>query len=138
VEIPGGNCYHFSMNLSSKSIIASGAVLGAIAVMAGAFGANALNGKVSPEMLEVFKTGSQYQMYHALGLIGVGIVYHLWQNKLIRIAGWLFLIGILLFSGSLYLLVLLNTQWLGAITPLGGTAFIVGWVLLAIGVWRAE
>lgn len=111
--------------------------MGALAVIAGAFGAHTLNGRVTPNMLEVFKTGSQYQMYHSIGLIAIGLVYNIWDNKLIRIAGWLFLAGIILFSGSLYLLVLLNTSWLGAITPIGGTAFIVGWILLAIGVWRA-
>ena len=102
-----------------------GAILGGLAVAAGAFGAHALRGTVTPERLEVFETAVRYQMVHALALLAAG---PLGAGK----AGWAFLAGIVVFSGSLYGLVLLDQRWLGAITPLGGLLLIAGWVLLAV------
>ncbi len=90
-------------------------------------------------MLQTFQTGVTYQMYHALGLVGVGILLARFStdgSAWVGGAGWLFVVGTLLFSGSLYLLALTGTTWLGAITPLGGVAFLLGWLALAIGVWR--
>jgi len=107
-----------------------------IAVATGAFGAHSLKQHVSPEMLEVFVTGSRYQMYHALALLAVAWAYHRWDNPLIKLSGWLFIVGIVLFSGSLYLLALLNMSWLGFITPFGGLSFLIGWILLAVGVFQ--
>lgn len=108
-----------------------GALSGLISVAAGAFGAHALRARLSPEYLAVFETAARYQMYHALGLLAVAWAVARWPGALSQWAGWLFLAGTVLFSGSLYALALTGARWLGAITPLGGIAFLVGWVLLA-------
>ena len=111
-----------------------GALSALIAVAAGAFGAHALRERLAPDMLAVFETGARYQMYHALGLLAVAWAVARWPGSAAGLAGWLFLAGTLLFSGSLYLLTLTGQRWLGAITPLGGLAFILGWAALA---WAA-
>ena len=111
-----------------------GAASAAIAVAAGAFGAHALRERLAPDMLAVFETGARYQMYHALGLLAVAWAVARWPGSTAGVAGWLFVAGTILFSGSLYLLALTGTRWLGAITPLGGLAFIAGWAALA---WAA-
>jgi uncharacterized membrane protein YgdD (TMEM256/DUF423 family) len=114
-----------------------GALAAAIGVALGAFGAHGLKTRVEPEMLAVFETGARYQMYHALGLLAVG-----WAatrapgSSAISLAGWLFLCGIVIFSGSLYTMTFTGMRWLGAITPLGGLCFITGWVALAVGMWK--
>ena len=113
------------------------AVLGAlsafIAVAAGAFGAHTLRSRISAEMLAIFETGARYQMYHALALLGTALAVLNWNHSFLPIlAGWLFLAGVVLFSGSLYLLVFSNNRRWGAVTPLGGIAFIAGWVCLAL------
>ncbi|HSB68598.1 MAG TPA: DUF423 domain-containing protein [Candidatus Methylomirabilis sp.] len=113
-----------------------GAWLAALGVAAGAFGAHILRTRVTPEMLAVFETGVRYQLIHALGLLGVAWAASRWPGAATRLAGWLFLGGTLLFSGSLYLLVLTGTLAFGAITPLGGLALIGGWLVLAWAVWR--
>ena len=99
----------------------------------GAFGAHGLKAVLTPAMLEVYKTGVAYQMWHALGL-GLIAVFHQQapDDKLLHRAGWLMFAGILLFSGSLYLLAVLNLKWLGMITPLGGVAFLAAWLLVAL------
>jgi uncharacterized membrane protein YgdD (TMEM256/DUF423 family) len=104
-----------------------GATSAAIAVAAGAFGAHALRARVAPELLVVFETGARYQMYHALALVALGLSNVVGRDPLFRMAGWLFLIGTLFFSGSLYALVLTDTRWWGAVTPFGGVAFLGGW-----------
>jgi uncharacterized membrane protein YgdD (TMEM256/DUF423 family) len=109
-----------------------GAVSAFIAVAAGAFGAHALRARLSPDLLAVFETGARYQMYHALGLIAAAWATARWPGSLTHWAGWLFIVGTLLFSGSLYALALSGVRWLGAITPLGGVAFLVGWLCLAM------
>lgn len=122
---------------TAKFCLFAGSLAAALAVMLGAFGAHALRRSVSPEMLTVWHTGVEYQFYHALGLLLIGsLALQIASAPWLRAAGWLLLIGIVLFSGSLYLLVLSGQRWLGAITPVGGTAFIAGWVTLAIGLWR--
>lgn len=99
----------------------------------GAFGAHGLKNVLSPELLTVYQTGVTYQMWHALGLMGISLVHQQSpESKLINWAGWLMFIGIILFSGSLYLLVILNLKWIGIITPIGGVSFIMAWVLIAI------
>ena len=113
-----------------------GAILAGIAVGLGAFGAHALRGTLSPEDLVTFETGVRYQMYHALALLGVAWAVGRWDTVLLEWAGWLFLLGTLVFSGGLYILVLTGQRWLGAVTPLGGLAFILAWVLLASAVLR--
>ena len=113
-----------------------GALLAGIAVGLGAFGAHALSGTLGPEDLVTFETGVRYQMYHALALLAVAWAVGRWESVQLEWAGWLFLFGILVFSGNLYILVLTGQRWLGAVTPLGGLAFIAGWLLLASAVIR--
>ena len=111
-----------------------GAVSAFIGVAAGAFGAHGLKGRIEPELLAVFETGVRYQMYHALALIAAAWAYARQPTKVTAAGGWLFVLGIIVFSGSLYLLSLSGVRWLGAVTPLGGLAFLAGWVCLA---WAA-
>ncbi|MEO6056003.1 MAG: DUF423 domain-containing protein [Gemmatimonadales bacterium] len=108
-----------------------------ITVAAGAFGAHALRARLSPELLAAFETGARYQMYHALGLLAVAWAASRWPGALAQAAGWLFLTGTVLFSGSLYALALSGVRWLGAITPLGGAAFLAGWICLALATRQA-
>jgi len=121
-----------------KKYIATGAVLAAIAVALGAFGAHGLKKIVSAETVQIFQTGVQYQMYHALALILAGFLYEKFSPRLVKTAGILFLIGIILFSGSLFVLTAgkaaENTAFdrVGIITPVGGLAFIGGWLLLFV------
>jgi uncharacterized membrane protein YgdD (TMEM256/DUF423 family) len=121
---------------SGRFFISAGAVSAAIAVIAGAFGAHALADLVPPVRLATFETAARYEMYHALGLVLVGLLAERRTGRGLEWAGKLFLIGTALFSGSLYLLVLTQTPWLGIITPFGGVAFIAGWLTLAVAVWR--
>lgn len=114
-----------------------GGVFGGLAVMAGAFGAHGLRGRLSPDLLSVFETGARYQMYHALALIAVALLLERRPSGPLRASGWCFAGGTVVFSGSLYLLALTGTGWWGAVTPLGGVALIVGWGLLAYGLWRS-
>jgi len=109
-----------------------GAVSALIAVAAGAFGAHALRARLTPEYLSVFETASRYQMYHALGLLAVAWAVTRWPGVLPVWAGWLFVAGTVLFSGSLYLLALTGARGWGAVTPLGGAAFLIGWVCLLL------
>lgn len=113
-----------------------GALSGLIAVAAGAFGAHTLRDHLSADMLATFETGVRYQMYHALALLFAAWATTRWPGSFTTAAGWLFVIGTLIFSGSLYILSLTGLRWLGAITPLGGVAFIGGWLLLALAAWR--
>lgn len=114
-----------------------GAVLAGVAVAAGAFGAHGLRGRLAPDMLAIFETGVRYQMYHALALLVVGLLASRAPTPTLTLAGWCFVAGVVIFSGSLYVLALTGTRWLGAITPLGGLAFLAGWALLAMAAWRA-
>ncbi|MFN0117481.1 MAG: DUF423 domain-containing protein [Elusimicrobiota bacterium] len=104
----------------------------ALAVILGAFGAHGLKNKVTPELLVIFETGNRYHFYHGFALLVTGILSFIKNGTQINTAGILFTIGILIFSGSLYLLTLTGVRWLGAITPIGGLSFIVGWIFLAI------
>lgn len=110
-----------------------GAVLGGLAVAVGAFGAHGLKTRVSAELLDIFEVGVRYHMYHALAILALGVAAPaLWNSKWARLAclGWTF--GVVVFSGSLYLLTLTGMRWLGAITPIGGVALIAGWAMAAI------
>ncbi len=122
----------------SRALFSLGALLGALGVAAGAFGAHELRARVSPEILAVFETGVRYHLIHALALLAVAWASTRWASAAIRVAGWLFVAGILLFSGSLYALTLTGVREFGAITPFGGVAFILGWLLLAWGVWKSQ
>jgi uncharacterized membrane protein YgdD (TMEM256/DUF423 family) len=113
-----------------RTFLLIGALAGFIGVGFGAFGAHALKGRLSAEMLGVFETGVRYQMYHAFAVLIVALAAARFDGWMVRAAGWAFTTGIVLFSGSLYALALTGVTALGAITPLGGLAFLVGWALL--------
>jgi uncharacterized membrane protein YgdD (TMEM256/DUF423 family) len=120
------------MPATAKLFIALGAGAGALGVVLGAFGAHALKARLPSELLAVYQTAVQYHLLHALGLVAIGIVaVHLPASAPLKWAGWLMAAGIALFSGSLYLLAATGARWLGAITPLGGIAFIAAWLALA-------
>ncbi|MEX1020995.1 MAG: DUF423 domain-containing protein [Litorilinea sp.] len=120
-----------------KTFIMLASLFGGLAVAFGAFGAHALSDRLSASLLNTFEIGVRYQFYHALALIAVVVVLGRWPQSVAAVwAGWLFVAGILIFSGSLYILVFSGIRWLGAITPIGGVAFIAGWALLAWTAWR--
>jgi len=122
----------------AKRFILLGALAGALAVVLGALGAHAGRARLAPELLRVFETALQYHFWHALALVAIGIVaIHLPASNALKWSGWLMLAGIVLFSGSLYVLAFMGVRWLGAVTPFGGMAFIAGWVLLAAAAARA-
>ena len=116
---------------------AAGAALGGLGVVLGAFGAHGLQARVAPEQLAVFETGVRYHLIHALGLLAVAWAASRWTGAWVGVAGWLFVAGIVIFSGSLYVLVLTGARWLGAVTPIGGLCLIAGWAVLAVGALRA-
>lgn len=105
-----------------------------LAVAAGAFGAHALRDRLEPELLAIFETGARYQVYHALALLAVAWAAARWPGTAAAAAGWLFVAGTMLFSGSLYALALTGHRWLGAVTPVGGLCLLAGWLALA---WAA-
>jgi uncharacterized membrane protein YgdD (TMEM256/DUF423 family) len=109
-----------------------GAVSAMLAVAAGAFGAHALRARITPENLAIFETGARYQIYHALALLAAGWAVSRWPGSLPVYAGWLFVSGSILFSGSLYILALTGVRWWGAVTPIGGLAFLAGWLCLVL------
>jgi uncharacterized membrane protein YgdD (TMEM256/DUF423 family) len=113
-----------------------GALSALLAVGAGAFGAHGLRSRLGPDLLAVFETAARYQMYHALGLLAVAWATTRPGGALAVWAGWLFVAGTVVFSGSLYLLALSGLRWLGAVTPIGGLAFLAGWLLLALAAWN--
>jgi uncharacterized membrane protein YgdD (TMEM256/DUF423 family) len=117
----------------ANTFMLAGAMLGFLGVAAGAFGAHGLRGRLSPEMLIVFETAVRYQMYHVFALlITAAVIGRMGDARLLSIAGWSFVAGVVLFSGSLYALVFTGIGRLGAITPIGGLAFLIGWACLAI------
>lgn len=122
-----------------KTFLKTAAFLGALSVASGAFGAHALKERLAADVLAVYETAIRYQFYHVFALLAVGILYKDFPNKWVHNAGKFFIAGIILFSGSLYLLTALkgmgndNMNWIGAITPLGGLCFILGWLFLADG-----
>ncbi len=117
---------------------AVGAIAAAIGITFGAFGAHALKSRVTEDLLSVFEIGVRYQMYHALALLAVAWAAGRWPGNLPHASGWLFVLGILLFSGSLYLMTLTGVRWLGAITPIGGLCFILGWIALAMAALKGS
>lgn len=120
-----------------KVFICIAAISGFLSVALGAFGAHALKSRLDSHYLEVWSTAVSYQMYHSLALLFVALLLMKWPNtSLLNISGYGFLFGIVVFSGSLYLLCLTGTKWLGAITPIGGVAFLVAWACLAYAAWR--
>ena len=115
-----------------RTFVLIGALAGVAGVGLGAFGAHGLRGRLSPEMLAVFETGVRYHMYHALALVATAALMGRLDGRLVNAAGWLFTAGIVLFSGSLYVVALTGIGVFGAITPIGGLAFLAGWACLAI------
>lgn len=128
----------------NKSFLKTGALLGALTIIFGAFAAHAIKSRVNAETLAIFETGVRYQMYHVFAIILVGIIYKDFPFKSMLWAGKLFLAGIILFSGSLYLLTYFkaagkeNMYWLGAVTPFGGICFIVGWFLILKSFYKTK
>lgn len=120
-----------------RNLLISGSLLAAVGVALGAFGAHALRGRLDPALLATWQTAVQYHLAHALGILLIALLipklgmHATWS-------GWLMVAGIFLFSGSLYLLAITGVRWLGAVTPLGGLAFIAGWLLLAFAAWKSS
>lgn len=126
-----------AMTSPQKWLLLMAALLGFISVAAGAFGAHALKNRLNAEMLAIFEVGTRYQMYHALAmciLVGFSLLV---PSLLALLSGWMFLIGTLIFSGSLYLLAFTGVRSLGAITPIGGVFLLIGWICFAIAIYRA-
>lgn len=121
----------------SRLFLILGSINAATAVTMGAFGAHSLKPKMPEDMISAFQTAVQYHFYHSLGLIIIGLLtIYFKPEKHFHIAGWIMFTGIILFSGSLYILSTTGTRWLGIITPIGGIAFIISWVVIAITVWK--
>ena len=114
-----------------------GALSAFVGVAAGAFGAHGLKSRLGEDLLAIFETGVRYQMYHALALLAAAWAASRWPGGLTTAAGWLFVAGTVIFSGSLYALSLTGQRWLGAVTPIGGLAFLAGWLCLAAACWKS-
>ena len=122
----------------SRIFITSAAISGFLATCLGAFGAHALKSKISMDMLAVYQIGVSYQFYHSLALLLLGLLMIHYDNKYLRLSGVMFGVGILLFSGSLYLLAITSVHFLGMVTPIGGLCFLAGWLLLCLGMNRTK
>jgi uncharacterized membrane protein YgdD (TMEM256/DUF423 family) len=123
---------------TSKLFLILGGINAALVVMLGAFGAHGLKAKLTAEMLAVYQTGVHYHLFHALGLLAVGLVAsQIADSVWLKWSGWLMLAGIILFSGSLYVLSVSGMRWLGMVTPFGGVAFIAAWIVFVIAVARS-
>lgn len=121
---------------TERLFLAMGAAAGFLAVALGAFGTHALHGKLPADRLAIFETASRYQMFHALALVGTGILVGRRRGRAAPMAGWLFAIGIVVFCGSLYILAATGARWWGAVTPFGGLAWLAAWALLVLSAWR--
>ena len=125
------------INLTAKLFLLLGGINALLAVIMGAFGAHALKVRLDEALLKVYQTGSEYHFYHALGLVLLGVLaINIPINIWLKISGWSMLVGIILFSGSLYLLSIFNLRWLGMVTPAGGLLFIIAWISLIIAVLK--
>ncbi len=122
----------------ARMFVALAAVSGLLAVVLGAFGAHGLKGKLPEAMLNAYSTGVQYHFYHTLALLLVALLLQRLTSAWLLWSGWLFVAGLLLFSGSLYALALGGPRWLGPVTPIGGLCFMAGWLCLFIGAWRTD
>ena len=118
-----------------KSLLVIGSVFAALSVLMGAFGAHGLKNRLSIEDLAIFETAVRYQMYHALGLLLMGLVSFYLTEKLVSTPAYILILGIIVFSGSLFLVVFTNLRWFGAITPIGGLCLIIGWLLFAYNIY---
>jgi uncharacterized membrane protein YgdD (TMEM256/DUF423 family) len=123
----------------TRIFLAIASILGAISVVFGAFASHTLKDRLSANSLAIWETGTKYQMYHALALMLVALLISRFPDSvLLVVAGYAFIVGISIFSGSLYALTLTGIRWLGAITPIGGMALIIGWLCLALAAWKIE
>jgi uncharacterized membrane protein YgdD (TMEM256/DUF423 family) len=123
---------------TAKLFLILGGINAALVVMLGAFGAHGLKAKISTEMLAVYQTGVHYHLFHALGLLAVGLVAtQIADTVWLKWSGWLMLVGIILFSGSLYVLSVSGLRWLGMVTPFGGVAFITAWIVFVIAIMKS-
>jgi uncharacterized membrane protein YgdD (TMEM256/DUF423 family) len=122
----------------SRTIFTLGALLAAIGVAAGAFGAHALQDRVPPARLATWEIAVRYQLYHALALLALAWAAERWPTAGLQASAWLFVAGVVVFAGTLYALALGAPRWFGAITPLGGVCFIAGWLLAGWRIWRAS
>lgn len=122
--------------MMNRKFLLIGAVSGFLAVALGAFGAHGLKSHVSAEMLAVWQTGVQYQMFHTLALLAVSLLGGRVADRWLNLSGWMMVLGIVLFSGSLYLMTLSGVRWLGVITPFGGLSFLAAWFCLFMAGWR--
>ena len=122
----------------TRAFVVCASLLGFAAVALGAFGAHALGARLVPRALATFEVAVRYQMYHALALLAVALLHERWPGRLVRAAGWLFVAGTVIFSGSLYLLVLAGIGAFGAVTPLGGAALLAAWACLLVAAWRGR
>jgi len=120
----------------TKLILSVAAIFLVLAVAIGAFGAHGLKTHLSDEMMQTYKTGVEYHFYHALGLLLIGVLSISIPSGLLNWSAIFLIMGIILFSGSLYVLAILGIKWFGAITPIGGLSFIAGWVLLLLAIWK--
>ena len=120
----------------NRIILLTGTVFLALAVIIGAFGAHALKPRITEDLMQVYRTGVEYHFYHALGLLLIGILGFSIPSPLIGWSAFFLSAGIVLFSGSLYLLALTGIHWMGAVTPVGGVSFIAGWILLFLAIWK--
>lgn len=118
-----------------RSLFIAGCISGFLSVAVGAFAAHLLKSRITPDLFEIFEVGVRYQFYHAFAILIAAIVWQ-WLGGASETAGWLFVGGTVVFSGSLYLMSLTGMRWLGAITPIGGVMFLAGWAMLAIAAWR--
>jgi len=126
------------MQQTAKLFLILGSFNAALVVLLGAFGAHALKARLSVEMLTVYQTGVHYHLFHALGLLAVGLVAtQISGSAYLKWSGWLMLVGIILFSGSLYLLSVSGLRWLGMITPFGGISFIIAWILFVVSIVKS-
>ncbi|MFW7340042.1 DUF423 domain-containing protein [Pollutimonas sp. H1-120] len=123
--------------MTDRQLVIAGALMLLIGVGAGAFGAHGLKRLISPDMLAVWQTAVLYQLVHGLGMLLIAILFARFSPSLLGLAGSVMLLGILIFSGSLYVLVLTDVKWLGAITPIGGAAFLAAWAMVAVAAYRA-
>jgi uncharacterized membrane protein YgdD (TMEM256/DUF423 family) len=126
------------MHPTAKLFLILGGINAALVVMLGAFGAHGLKARLTAEMLAVYQTGVHYHLFHALGLLAIGIVAtQIADSVWLRWSGWLMLLGIILFSGSLYVLSVSGLRWLGMVTPFGGVAFITAWIVFVIAIAKS-
>ncbi len=129
-----------SSESETRRLVVLAAAIGFIGVAAGAFGAHALADRVPAARLATFETGARYALYHALALLGIAALTRWWPepHRMLRWSGYLMAAGVVLFSGSLFMLVLTDTPWLGAVTPLGGVCFLLGWAVLGTTAWHQQ